>query len=66
MAADEQTSEETTILQNEIQEGEPVVIKMPVDIRSVALTVITVLAGILMLQYAQPFFIPVILGTLIS
>jgi predicted PurR-regulated permease PerM len=39
---------------------------MPVDIRSVTLTVLTVLASILMLQYAKPVFIPVILGTLIS
>ena len=66
MAADEKATEETTVLENEVQEGEPVVIRMPVDIRSVTLTVIAVLAGILMLQYAKPVFIPVIVGTLIS
>ena len=66
MASDDKGTEETTVYENEIQEGEPVVIRMPVDIRSVTLTVIAVLGGILMLQYAKPVFIPVILGTLIS
>ena len=66
MAADEKATEPTTVLESEVQEGEPVVIRMPVDIRSITLTVIAVLGGILMLQYAKPVFIPVILGTLIS
>ena len=66
MAADEKDTEETTVYETDVQEGEPVVIRMPVDIRSVTLTVLAVLAGILMLQYAKPVFIPVILGTLIS
>ncbi len=66
MAADDKDAEETTVLENEVQEGEPVIIRMPVDIRSVTLTVIATLGGILVLQYAKPVFIPVILGTLIS
>ena len=63
---DKEPEEATTVFAAEVQEGEPVAIKMPVDIRSVTLTVITVLASILVLQYAQPFFIPVVLGVLIS
>ena len=66
MAADDKDADETTVLENEVQEGEPVIIRMPVDIRSVTLTVIATLGGILVLQYAKPVFIPVILGTLIS
>jgi predicted PurR-regulated permease PerM len=66
MAADDKNAEDTTVLENEVQEGEPVIIGMPVDIRSVTLTVIATLGGILMLQYAKPVFIPVILGILIS
>ena len=66
MAADDKDAETTTVYETDVQAGEPVVIRMPVDIRSVTLTVIAVLAGILMLQYAKPVFIPVILGTLIS
>jgi predicted PurR-regulated permease PerM len=45
-------------------ESEAVVIRMPVDIRSVALSVLAVIAFVLFLQYAQAVLIPVILGTL--
>jgi predicted PurR-regulated permease PerM len=45
---------------------EPVVVQMPVDVRSVGLTVLVALAGILMLQYAASVFIPVVIGVLIS
>jgi predicted PurR-regulated permease PerM len=45
-------------------EAEPIVIRMPVDIRSVALTVIAAIGFVLFLQYAQPVIIPVVLGTL--
>jgi predicted PurR-regulated permease PerM len=38
----------------------------PVDIRSVSLTVLTVVAIVLMLQYAQAVIIPIVLGLLIS
>lgn len=66
MTADPKDDDETTVYEADRQEGEPVIIRMPVDIRSITLSVIAVLGGILMLQYAKPVFIPVILGTLIS
>ena len=45
-------------------EPEPLVIRMPVDIRSVALTVIAGIGLVLFLQYAEPVIIPIVLGTL--
>jgi predicted PurR-regulated permease PerM len=39
---------------------------VPVDIRNAALTVLAVLAGVLMLQYAQSVIIPVVIGLLVS
>ncbi|HXW05436.1 MAG TPA: AI-2E family transporter [Vicinamibacterales bacterium] len=44
---------------------DPLVIRMPVDIRSAGLTVIAAIALVLFLQYAQAVLIPVVLGTLI-
>jgi predicted PurR-regulated permease PerM len=41
-------------------------IRMPVDIRSAALTVLAVLAIVLVLQYAQAMIIPIVLAVLIS
>ena len=41
-------------------------IRMPVDIRSAALTVLAVLAVVMVLQYAQGMVIPIVLGVLIS
>jgi len=46
--------------------AEPVVIRMPVDVRGVTLSVIAVLAAILMLQYAQAVLIPLVIGVLIG
>jgi predicted PurR-regulated permease PerM len=46
--------------------AEPLALKMPVDIRSAALTVLAVLATVLVLQYAQSMIIPIVLGVLIS
>jgi len=46
-------------------EPEPIVIRMPVDVRNIALTVIATLGFVLFLQYAQAVLIPVVLGTLI-
>jgi predicted PurR-regulated permease PerM len=63
---DKSEAERTTVYETEEQEGAPVIIKMPVDIRSLTLTILAVLAVILVLQYAQPFLIPVVLGVLIS
>ena len=45
---------------------DPLIISMPVDVRSIALTVLTVLGAILMLQYAQSVLIPIVVGILIS
>jgi predicted PurR-regulated permease PerM len=45
---------------------EPVVIRMPVDVRGVTLSVIAVLGAILMLQYAQSVLIPLVIGVLLS
>jgi predicted PurR-regulated permease PerM len=49
-----------------VEDREPLVIRMPVDIRSVSLSVIATLAMILVLQYAQSVLIPIVLGVLIS
>jgi predicted PurR-regulated permease PerM len=47
-------------------EAEPVTIQMPVDIRSLSLTVLAALATILVLQRARSVLIPIALGVLIS
>src|SRR5262245_53543020 len=44
----------------------PVEVKAPVDVRNLALTVVAIIAGIMLLQYAQSVIIPVVLGILIS
>jgi predicted PurR-regulated permease PerM len=49
----------------ESSSAEPTV-SMPVDIRSVALTLLAAIAVVLMLQYAQAMVIPIVLGVLIS
>ena len=46
-------------------EPNPMVIRMPVDVRSVALTVIASIVLVLFLQYAQAVLIPIVLSTLI-
>jgi predicted PurR-regulated permease PerM len=46
--------------------GEPVLIRMPVDIRSVSLTIIAAIAAVLFLQYTASVLIPIVLGVLIS
>ena len=45
-------------------ESDPLVIRMPVDIRNLALSVIAVILAVLFLQYAQAVLIPVVLATL--
>ncbi len=47
------------------QASEPVA-RVPLDVRSAALTVLAVLAVVLVLQYAQAMVIPIVLGVLIS
>ncbi|MGH9373927.1 MAG: AI-2E family transporter, partial [Vicinamibacterales bacterium] len=47
-------------------EPEPISLGTPVDVRSVTLSVLAGLGAILMLQYARPVLIPVVVGVLIS
>jgi predicted PurR-regulated permease PerM len=44
----------------------PVVFHMPVDVRNAALSTVAALAVILVLRYAQPVLIPLVIGVLIS
>ena len=46
--------------------AEPVIIQTPVDIRSIAVTILAVFAAILMLRWAESFLIPTVLAILIS
>jgi predicted PurR-regulated permease PerM len=55
-----------TLTTSDADNGSPITIRMPVDIRSAALTVLTVLAGVLALRYAQAAIIPIVLAVLIS
>ena len=67
MAQDGKTEEaKPTVFATDVEEGTPLVIHMPVDVRSLSITTIAVLATILMLQYARPVLIPVVLAVLIS
>jgi len=50
----------------ESQKPEPLVVQTPIDIRSVSITVLAVVAVVLMLQYAQSVIIPIVLSVLIS
>ena len=60
-------SQATAANQEAADEGpEPLVIRMPVDVRSLALSVIATLALIVTLQYAQSVLIPIVIGILIS
>jgi len=47
-------------------EAEPLAIRMPVDIRNAALTVLAVLAVVMVLKVAAGMIIPIVLGILIS
>lgn len=60
----EPDEEQLTVLPSE--EPEPILIRMPVDVRSITLTAITVLAGIAALRWAEPVLIPIVLAILIS
>ena len=57
---------EATVYKADAEEGGPLVIRMPVDVRSIAISTIAVLGAILMLQYARQVLIPVVLAILIS
>jgi predicted PurR-regulated permease PerM len=51
---------------SEAAKPEEPAIKMPIDVRSVALTVLATIAVVLLLRYAQAMIIPIVLGLLIS
>ena len=51
---------------NEATAREPLALKMPVGVRSVALSVLAALGMIFLLRYAQELFIPVVLAILIA
>jgi predicted PurR-regulated permease PerM len=60
----EPDDDQTTVLPS--AESEPILIRMPVDVRSVALTAIGILAVIAALRWAEPVLIPIVLAILIS
>jgi predicted PurR-regulated permease PerM len=63
-----ETDDEILVQPPSVQEDgevEPIVIRMPVDIRSVALSIIAGVGLVFFLQYAQAVLIPIILGALI-
>lgn len=47
-------------------DAEGPLVPVPVDMRNAAITIMAVIAGVLLLQYAQSVFIPLVLGLLIS
>lgn len=47
-------------------DAEGPLVPVPVDMRNAAVTLMAVIAGVLLLQYAQAVFIPLVLGLLIS
>src|SRR5262249_10341688 len=49
-----------------VRDGEPLVIRMPVDVRNVSLSAIAAFATILVLQIAQSVLIPIVLAVLSS
>src|SRR4051812_24492852 len=53
------------VLQQPVDETAPLV-PIPVDMRNATVTVIAVIATVLLLQYAQSVFIPLVLGLLMS
>jgi predicted PurR-regulated permease PerM len=59
-------SSSEVVVEAPAEEGEPLRIWMPVDVRSIALTAIAVIGSILMLQYAQTVLIPVVVAVLLS
>jgi predicted PurR-regulated permease PerM len=51
---------------NADQNDHPIVVHMPVDVRSLTLTVLAIVAGVVFLRYAAPVLIPIVLAMLIS
>lgn len=63
--ADDRRDDERTAASREPPAAETSV-RMPVDVRSVSLTLLAAIAVVLMLQYAQAMVIPIVLGVLVS
>lgn len=61
----EAENDEPTVLPS-TDETEPLLIRMPVDVRNLALTAIAVFATIAALRWAEPVLIPIVLAILIS
>lgn len=59
-------SQQPEVVVEPSEPAEPVVIRMPVDVRGITLSVLAVAAGILMLQYAQSVLIPLVVAILIG
>ena len=58
--------EEAAAVETVDVDPQPIVIERPVGIRSITISVIAAIGAILMLQYARPVLIPVVIGILIS
>lgn len=54
------------IEKKEEEKPETIALRMPVDVRSVALSLVAVLALVVFLQFAQAVLIPIVLGILLS
>ncbi|CAN5402819.1 AI-2E family transporter [soil metagenome] len=52
------------IVEQPAEATDPIVIRMPVDVRGITLSVLAVLAGIVMLQYAESVLIPLVVAVL--
>jgi predicted PurR-regulated permease PerM len=61
----EPDDEQTTVYPSD-DEQQPILIRMPVDVRNLALSVIAVLAAIAALRWAEPVLIPIVLAILLS
>lgn len=57
---------EPTMTATELVEPQPVMLHMPVDIRSVSLAILATLASVFMLRWASAVFIPLMVGILFS
>ena len=55
-----------TVIATELVEPQPIVLQMPVDIRSVSLAILATLASVFMLRWASAVFIPLMVGILFS
>jgi predicted PurR-regulated permease PerM len=57
---------EPTMTATELVEPQPVMLHMPVDIRSISLAILATLASVFMLRWASAVFIPLMVGILFS